>query len=60
MDLIEVDCPICKRKHKFEKKIDLFYCKGKPIALIKDRKGWRLMEVKVISEKEDRELDKVW
>ena len=60
MEEIEVECPVCKKKHRLKKRVDVFYCKNTPLALIKDRKGWRLVEIKIISEREDVKLDKIW
>ncbi len=60
MEEVNVKCPICKKEHKYKAEIQLVSCKGKAMALIKDRLGWRLMEVKIISEREDEELDKIW
>lgn len=57
---IEVKCPVCKNIHKFEPKIQEFRCRGRLLVLLKDQLGWRLMEIKVITEQEDRELDKIW
>ncbi len=59
-DEIEVKCPICGRKHRLKAEIQEIVCKGRLLVLIKDRLGWRLMEVRHISEREDAELDKIW
>ncbi len=60
MSEVEVRCPVCKKKHRFKPKIQEFRCRGKLLVLLKDRLGWRLMEVRVISEREDAELDEIW
>jgi len=57
---IEVDCPVCRKKHVLKKEIDIFYCKNVTLALIHDRLGWRLIRVGILSEKQDRELDRLW
>ena len=57
---LKIKCPVCKKEHTFKPEIQEFFCKGKHLVLLKDRLGWRLMEVREISEREDRELDKVW
>ncbi len=57
---IEVKCPVCKKIHKFKPEIQEFRCRGRLLVLLKDRLGWRLMEVKVITEMEDAELDEIW
>ncbi len=60
MEEVDVQCPVCKKNHRFEAKIQVVECKGKLLALFKDRLGWRLMEIRIISEKEDEELDRIW
>jgi len=60
MNEVEVRCPVCKKIHRFKPEVQEFQCKGRHLVLLKDRLGWRLMEVKIITEREDRELDKVW
>jgi len=50
---VEVYCPACKKKHKFVAEIQEFKCKGKHLVLLKDRLGWRLMEVVVVSDDEE-------
>ncbi|AEA47440.1 hypothetical protein [Archaeoglobus veneficus] len=50
---IEVFCPACKKKHRFKAEIQEFRCRGKLFVLLKDRFGWRLMEVVVVSEEDD-------
>ncbi|ADC66129.1 hypothetical protein Ferp_1992 [Ferroglobus placidus DSM 10642] len=60
MEEVEVSCPVCRKSHRYKAEIQVVSCKGKPLALVKDRLGWRLMEIRVISEKEDEELDKIW
>ncbi len=57
---VEVECPVCKKTHRLVKRVDVFYCKKTPLVLLKDRHGWRLMEVREISERQDRELDRLW
>ena len=57
---IEVLCPVCRKIHKFKPEVQEFRCKKRHLVLLKDRHGWRLMEVKVITEREDRELDRIW
>ncbi len=57
---VEVLCPVCRKKHRYFAEVQVVECKGRPMALFKDRHGWRLMEIKVISEREDEELDKIW
>jgi len=60
MSEVEVKCPICKRMHRFKAEIREFWCRGRHLVLLRGRNGWRLMEVKVITEREDAELDRVW
>ncbi|WP_456370079.1 hypothetical protein [Geoglobus sp.] len=57
---VEVECPVCKKTHRLEKRVDVFYCRKATLVLLNDRHGWRLMEVKEISERQDRELDRLW
>jgi len=57
---ISVQCPVCGKEHVFQKDVQEFRCRGKHLVLLSDRHGWRLMEVRKISEKDDRELDKIW
>ena len=57
---ISVHCPVCRKEHVFTKDVQEFSCRGKHLVLLSDRHGWRLMEVRKISEKEDRELDEIW
>ncbi len=60
MSEIEVRCPICGKVHRLKAEVGEFRCKGKLLVLLKDRLGWRLVEVRTISEREDAELDDVW
>ncbi len=60
MEEIKVKCPICKKYHKIKTLVDFIYCKNVPLALINDRLGWRLMEIKIITENQDSKLDKMW
>ncbi len=57
---IEVRCPVCRKIHKFKPEVQEFWCKRRHLVLLKDRLGWRLMEVKTITEREDKELDRIW
>lgn len=57
---VEVRCPVCGKTHKLKKKVDVFYCKNTPLALLADRHGWRLMVIKTITERQDWELDRLW
>ncbi len=57
---IEVKCPVCGKYHRFKPEVQEFWCKRRHLVLLKDRNGWRLMEVNVITEREDRELDRIW
>lgn len=57
---IELKCPVCGKLHVVEKKVDTFICKDKLLAIVKDRRGWRFMNVEIITEKQDRELDRLW
>ncbi len=60
MDEVEVRCPVCGKFHRLKPEVQEFRCRGKLLVLLKDRMGWRLMEVTTISEREDRELDRIW
>ncbi|WP_457590399.1 hypothetical protein [Geoglobus sp.] len=57
---VEVGCPVCGKTHRLEKRVDVFYCRKTPLALVSDRHGWRLMKIKTITERQDRELDRLW
>ena len=57
---VEVRCPVCGKRHKLKAEIQELECKGRLLVLFKDRLGWRLLEVKKITEREDAELDRIW
>ena len=59
-DWIKVKCPVCGRIHELSPEVQEFRCKGRLLVLLRDRLGWRLVEVRTISEREDAELDEVW
>ncbi len=60
MEKVEVRCPVCKKNHLLKKEVDTFFCRGQVLALVNDRHGWRLIKVTAITEKQDRELDRLW
>ncbi|WP_318249217.1 hypothetical protein [Geoglobus acetivorans] len=57
---MELKCPVCRKTHVVEKKVDVIVCRSRMVAVVRDRHGWRLMEVNTISEKQDSELDRQW
>ncbi len=60
MEEVEARCPVCKKSHTLRKEVDTFFCRDQMLALVKDRHGWRLMKITPITERQDRELDRLW
>ncbi len=60
MEEIEVACPVCKRGHVLRKDMDIFFCREEMLALVNDRLGWRLVKIVPLTERQDRELDRLW
>ncbi len=57
---MKIKCPVCGKEHQLREEIDILQCRDKLLALIKDRHGWRLIEIKIIDEKQEKELDRIW
>ncbi len=60
MEEVEVRCPVCRKNHALRREVDTFFCRGQMLALVSDRHGWRLVRVTSITEKQDKELDRLW
>ena len=60
MEEVKARCPVCKKNHVLKKEVDTFFCRGQMLALVEDRLGWRLIKVMTITERQDRELDRLW
>ncbi len=51
---------MCGGIHELSPEVQEFRCRGRLLVLLKDRLGWRLVRVGMLSEKEDAELDEIW